>query len=141
MNIPVCFSKTPQRVLLLLATLLFAGGAQAEWIQFGRTDEFRIYLDQRLISKKDDSAQMWQLMDFTVAQWADARTAVGSIKTLVEYDCTQPRSRTIAGEAYSEQMAAGRMVSSERVADPQWEGIDPGSNPEKMRQIACGKKP
>jgi len=141
MNKPFCFSKAPQCVLLVLTTLLFAGAARAEWIQFGRTTDFRIYLDQRLISKNGDYAQMWQLMDFTVAQWADAQTAVGSIKTLVEYDCAQPRSRALLGEAYTEQMGAGRLVSSERVAEPQWEAIEVGSNPDKMQKIACGKKP
>lgn len=139
MNKPFCFSKASQYLLLLI--MLFSGAARAEWIQFGRTTEFRIYLDQRLISKNGDYAQMWQLMDFTVAQWADAQTAVGSIKTLVEYDCAQPRSRTLAGEAYTEQMGAGRLVSSERVAEPQWEAIEAGGNPDKMQKIACGKKP
>jgi len=93
------------------------------------------------MSKNGDYAQMWQLMDFTVAQWADAQTVVGSIKTLVEYDCTQPRSRALAAEAYTEQMGAGRLVSSERLAEPQWEGVEAGSTPDKMRQVACGKKP
>jgi len=139
MNRPTRFARTSQYLLLL--TMLFSGAAHAEWIQFGRTTDFRIYLDQRLISKNGDYAQMWQLMDFTVAQWADAQTAVGSIKTLVEYDCTQPRSRALLGEAYTEQMGAGRLVSSERVAEPQWEAIEVGSNPDKMQKIACGKKP
>lgn len=139
MNRPTRFARTSQYLLLL--TMLISGAAHAEWVLFGRTTEFRIYLDQRLISRNGDYAQMSQLMDFAVAQWADARTAVGSIKTLVEYDCTQPRSRTLAGEAYTEQMGAGRMVSSEQVAEPQWEAIEPGSNPEKLQQIACGKKP
>ena len=97
MNRPTRFARTSQYLLLL--TMLFSGAAHAEWIQFGRTTDFRIYLDQRLVSKNGDYAQMWQLMDFTVAQWADAQTAVGSIKTLVEYDCTQPRSRALLGEA------------------------------------------
>lgn len=54
-----------------------------------------LYLDQKLIQKNGDFAQVWQLMDFTVAQWADARTAVGSIKNLIEYDCTQARLPTL----------------------------------------------
>jgi len=139
MNRPTRFARTSQ--FLLLLTLLVSGAAHAEWILFGRTTEFRIYLDQRLISRNGDFAQMSQLMDFTVAQWADARTAVGSIKTLVEYDCTRPRLRTLAGEAYTEQMGAGRLVSSEQVAEPQWEAIEAGGNPEKLQKIACGMKP
>jgi len=140
MNKRHCFLKTPPRLLFALMFFL-AGTAQAEWIQFGRTDDFRIYVDPRLIKKDGDSAQVWQLMDFTVAQWADARTPVGSIKNLIEYDCTQPRLRPLAGEAFTEQMGEGRMVANERVPNPQWEGVEPNSTPEKMRRFACGLKP
>ena len=129
------------RVLPALLILSLSTNACAEWVQFGRTDEFRIYVDQRLIVKNGNFAQMWQLMDFAVAQWADAKTAVGSIKNLIEYDCTQARLRPLAGEAFSEQMGAGALVGSERVPDPQWEAVVAGSTPEKLRQLACGLKP
>ena len=132
--------KIVRRAFCVLASFLLAGSVQAEWSQLGRTDTFRLYLDQKLIQKSGDFVQVWQLMDFTVAQWADARTAVGSIKNLIEYDCTQPRLRTLAAEAYTEQMGAGRLVANERLSDPQWEDVAPGSTAEQIRKIACGKK-
>lgn len=137
---PACFYNIVRRVFYVLASFLLAGTAQAEWSQLGRTGTFRLYLDQKLIQKNGDFAQVWQLMDFTVAQWADARTAVGSIKNLIEYDCTQPRLRTIAAEAYTEQMGGGHLVANERLADPPWEDVVPGSTAAQIRQIACGKK-
>ena len=106
----------------------------------GRNEDFRLYLDQQLIRKNGDFTQIWQLMDFTAAQWTDAQTVVWSIKTLIEYDCAAMRSRTLAGEAYSEQMGGGRMMGSEQVADAQWESVEPGSTRDKVRQIACAKK-
>jgi hypothetical protein len=106
----------------------------------GRNESFRIFLDQKLIEKSDGFVQAWQLMDFTVGQWMDARTVVGSIKSLVEYNCRQPRSRTLVSEAYSEQMGAGRKVANEQLPDPQWEDIAPGSTAEKIRKIACDKR-
>ncbi|MFZ4537723.1 surface-adhesin E family protein [Propionivibrio sp.] len=132
--------KKHRRVLFVLFTFLLVGSVRAEWVQLGRTDSFRIYLDQNSIQKNGDSAQILQLIDFTTAQWADAQTVVGSIKSLVEYDCSQPRFRTLAGEAYSERMGDGRVVANEPVNNPQWESVEPGSTPEKMRQIACGKR-
>lgn len=132
--------KIVRRAFCVLASFLLAGSVQAEWSQLGRTDTFRLYLDQKLIQKSGDFVQVWQLMDFTVAQWADARTAVGSIKNLIEYDCTQPRLRTLAAEAYTEQMGAGRLVANERLSDPLWESVAPGSTAEQIRKIACGKK-
>ena len=132
--------KIVRRAFCVLASFLLAGSVQAEWSQLGRTDTFRLYLDQKLIQKSGDFVQVWQLIDFTVAQWADARTAVGSIKNLIEYDCTQPRLRTLAAEAYTEQMGAGRLVANERLSDPLWENVAPGSTAAQIRKIACGKK-
>jgi len=128
------------RTLLVLAALMLAGNAQAEWFQLGRNEAFRIYLDQKSIAKNGDFAQILQLMDFTASQWVDAQTVVGSLKMLIEYDCKQPRFRALASEAYTEQMGDGRLVSQEKFADPQWEAVAPGATPDKIRQIACGKK-
>lgn len=134
------FSKALRRTLAALLAVLLCATAQAEWMLLGRNEDFRIYLDPQLIRKNGDFAQLWQLMDFTVAQWTDAQTVVWSIRTLIEYDCATMRSRTLAGEAYSEQMGGGRMMGREQVADAQWENVEPGSTRDKVRQIACAKK-
>ena len=139
MNRPVYFQKPMQRGLLVLALCLLAGTVHAEWFKFGRSDNFRVYLEQASIQKNGDSAQILQLMDFTTAYWVDAQTVVGSIKNLIEYDCGRPRFRTLASEAYSEQMAAGRLVAQEKQPDPQWQDIEKDSPTEKIRKIACGK--
>ena len=125
----------------MLATLLVAGGAQAaDWIALGRTDNFRVYLDQSRMERNGDLVQLWQMVDFATAQWVDAQTVVGSIKNLVEYDCALPRFRTLAAEAYSEQMGDGRMVANQRLPNAVWEGVEPGGTAEKTRQLACGKR-
>jgi hypothetical protein len=128
-----------RQTLLILIIALLAGSAQAEWVPLGRSEGFRAYLDRKSISKNGDFAQIWQLMDFTTSQWADAQTVVWSIKNLIEYDCSQPRSRTLVGEAHSEQMGTGPIVAKDLLPDPQWEDIEPGSAAQKARQIACGK--
>ena len=134
------FPESMRRVALALASFLLAGSAQAEWIALGRTDNFRVYIDQKPIQRNDDFVQIWQIMDFTSAQWVDAQTVVGSIKHLIEYDCKQPRFRTLFVEAYSEQMSEGRMVANEQLSNPQWENVERGGTAEKSRQLACGKK-
>ena len=122
-----------------LVTLLMAGGAQAEWLALGRNENFRAYMNQKSLKKNGDFVQVPQLMDFVTAQWADERTVVGSIKTLVEYDCSQPRSRTLILEAYSEQMGDGRLVATERMPNPEWEGTKPESTSENIRKMVCEK--
>ncbi len=132
--------KLVRLTLFALNAFLLTGAAQAEWIMLGRTENFRIYLEQKQILRNGDLAQIWQLMDFTVAQWADPQTAVWSIKTLAEYDCAEPRFRTLVSEAYSEQMSLGKLVAKEQAAEPQWEHIEAGGPPDKIRQVACGGK-
>ena len=140
MNNPAFPSLSIRQILVALAALLFVGSVQAEWISLGRTDNFRVYLEQNQLRRNGDVVQTWQLMDFTSAQWVDERTVVGSIKNLTEYDCSQPRFCTLLVEAYSEQMAEGRLVAKEQLPDPPWEGVEAGGTAEKIWRAACSKK-
>jgi hypothetical protein len=138
MTLSTRFSKRAFAVLACSLCLL-ASSARAEWLYVGRTDEFRAYLDSQSLRKNGDMVQVVQLTDFATAQWADARTVIGSLKSLVEYDCHQARSRTLALEAYSEQMSEGVKVAAERIPDPQWEAVVPGSSNEDILRMVCGR--
>ena len=140
MNRAAYFQSRVRRALLVLGMFLQVGAAQAEWTSIGRTDIFRVYLDQKLIQRQGDFVQAWQLTDYTVAQWADARTAVGSIKHLLEFDCSQHRFRILVGIAYSEQMEAGHLLATEKLSDSEWMMVEPASTSEKVEQIVCSKK-
>ncbi len=134
-----CSLRVHFSAALLLTAFFLAGNAHAEWLFIGRNENFRAYLDQTSLQRNGERTQVLQLMDFVTAQWADERTVIGSIKSTVEYDCAQPRMRTVALEAYSEQMSGGRRVASEQLPNADWEGIKPGSTNEKVRQLVCGK--
>jgi hypothetical protein len=110
-----------------------------EWISIGRTDKLRVYLDQRSVQRNGDLAQVYQLTDFVTAQWVDERTVVGSIRALVEYDCAQPRLRTVALEAYSEQMGEGRLMAKEQNPEAAWEDLAPEGTGENVRKMVCKK--
>lgn len=133
-------SKNLRQAAAALAALLLAASAQAEWVPLGRSNNFRAYLDPTSIQRHGDLAQIWQLMDFTTARWMDEKTVIWSVKNLIEYDCRQPRFRTLAAEAYSEQMGDGRVMAKEHVPDPQWESFEPNGSAEKIRQIACQQR-
>jgi hypothetical protein len=132
-------AKRLKRMILGCATLLLAGSALAQWSLFGRTENLRIYLDPGSIRRQGDIAQMWQLYDYTSAQWVGAQHVVLSLKHLVEYDCSVLRARIIAGAAYSEQMGSGRVVSSETLPDAEWSALPPGGTGESTWKIACDK--
>ena len=128
----------------MLAFLAFsrAGhGAEfgGEWIALGRTETFRAYLDQSAVQRNGDLVRVYQMTDFTTGQWVDERTVVGSIRMLIEYDCSQPRARTLTLEAYSEQMGEGRLVANEQRPDADWEGVTPSGIGENTRKLVCRK--
>ena len=125
--------------MVFMTLFLLAGSAQAEWLLLGRTEAFRVYLDKASIKKNGQLVQTVQLMDFVTAQWIDAQQVIGSLKTRVEYDCTQLRSRTLAVEASSEQMGEGKLISSEQLPNPQWENVQVGTTDERAWKTACGK--
>jgi hypothetical protein len=135
----------PRHALLFIALLLPLSGQElyalegAEWITLGRNENFRAYLDQRSVQRNGDFARVYQLTDFVTAQWVDGRTVISSIRALVEYDCAQPRARTLTLEAYSEQMGEGRLVASERNPDAEWEDATPGRTGENVWRLVCGK--
>lgn len=133
------FLKRNRRSMAVMAMCLLASSAQAEWILLGRSEAFRVYLDKASIKKNGSLVQTVQLMDFVTAQWIDARQVIGSLKTLVEYDCSQLRTRTLAVEANSEQMGEGKLISSEKLPDPQWENVQAGTTDERAWKTACGK--
>ena len=37
-------------------------------------------------------------------------------------------------------MGIGKLVAREQPAEPQWERVEAGGPPEKIRQVACGGK-
>jgi len=128
-----------RRSLPLLCALFLAGNAQADWFLLGRTDTFRIYLDKGSTQRSETTVQTVQLLDFVKAQWIDAQTVIMSVKSVVEFDCTQPRVRNISVDTYSEQMTGGRLISSEKFPAAEWENIQAGSSAEGVRKITCAK--
>jgi len=141
-NRPCRFFRPLCLALLLFPLFTFSqsgyGAASgSEWISLGRTENFRAYLDQRSVQRDGDLVRVFQLTDFATAQWVDERTVVGSIRSLVEYDCSQPRARTLSLEAYSEQMGEGRLVASEQKPDADWNGVAPGGIGENTRKLIC----
>ena len=128
-----------RRTLPVFLVLLFTGNAYAEWLLLGRTDAFRMYVEKGSVQKNGTTVQISQLIDFVTAQWIDAQTVIMSAKSVVEFDCSQPRLRTLAVQTYSEQIAGGRMVANEKFPTPEWEPVQSGSSAEGVRKFACSK--
>ena len=126
-------------LLTPLIGLLLSGAAHATWTLIGRTEILRVYLDDKRIQRQGDFVRVLQLTDYAVAQWVDPRTAIGSIRHEIEYDCSGRRFRFLSATAFSEQMEVGSLVASETLSDPEWLLIEPNSTAEAIEKVICGK--
>lgn len=128
-----------RRACLLLAALACGGeaAAQSQWIMVGRNPDLRFFVDRGTIARQGDIATMQQLIDYTFAQWVGAKVVM-SENSVVEYDCSKRRMRTVAGAAYSEQLMRGILVSQDRRPDAEWTDVAVEATPDQLWKIACG---
>lgn len=125
-----------KRFLLCLPLAILAPAAAAQWDMLGRNENLRLYIDRAVVQRQGDVATVWQMIDYTSAQWVGA-SVVMSVRHLVEYDCKARRARTVGMIAYSEQLGGGREVFSERLPEAEWSPVPEASTGESLWKIAC----
>ena len=128
-----------KRRILMLGLLLSCTFAHAEWAMVGRNEDLRLFVDRDALQRDGDVATISQLVDYTHAQWAGSMVVM-SVRQLVEYDCQNRRTRTVAGAAYSEQMGNGRQVTAQRMPDAEWVPVPAEGTPNQLWRIACGRE-
>ena len=138
------FAALPRRgvtctLALLLLAVAGAAVAQSQWVMVGRNADLRLFVDRGNIVRDGDVAAMQQLIDYTSAQWVGQKVIM-SVRNVVEYDCVKRRSRTVAGEGYSEQLMRGVPVSEERLPAAEWQEVPAGGTSEQLWKIACGRE-
>ena len=121
---------------LCLCLALVSHTACAQWQMLGRNEDLRLFIDTASAQRQGDIATVWQMIDYTSAQWLGA-DVVMSVRHLVEYNCKSRHVRTIGALAFSEQMGVGRQVFSERTPQAEWAEIPPASTGESLWKLAC----
>jgi hypothetical protein len=99
------------KVILFMLLAVASNSAMAEWVGLGSRDNYTVYADPATIQKTDNGITMQWLIDFKTSATGDAEPHM-SMKTLSELDCNEKRLRTLYSSWHSEQMAEGKVVSS-----------------------------
>lgn len=119
--------------------LVFAAlgcGAAAEWVIVTDHDEYIAYADPGTILRDGERAQMRDLVDLKSARSSPFGNRHASSKAQSEFDCQNPRMRTIAFTLHSGQMGEGEIV--ETLAESNgWLPVAPGTLLNRLRQFAC----
>lgn len=132
-----CSTRTLLPILFTMLLMLSGQSAQAQWDMLGRNEHLRLYIDRTPVQRQGDIATVWQMLDYTSAQWIDNRVIM-SVRHLVEYDCRERRARTIGMAAYSEQLGQGREILSERQPDAEWVEVPAAGSGPVLLNAACG---
>jgi len=125
------------RLLLLVATLLAANSAAAEWVEVGGNENTTVYADLATIRKAGNKAEMWGLVDLKNAETRTSKPYL-STKLQIEFDCQKEQYRFLALSSHSENMGKGETVYTDNaVAD--WKTIQPSSAVKTLWKTACRK--
>jgi hypothetical protein len=116
-------------------------GGVIEWVKAGSSPAdggFDTYYDPATILKEGDIAKMWHLHNFKTSQTVEGKAYL-SLKNLVEYDCKDPRRRTLYFSWKALAMGAGETVCR-RDEPTGWMRVAPGSMGAVLRALACSTK-
>ena len=92
----------------LVALIVVANSAWADWAKMGYTDEGSFYIDTASVLRDGHLRQVWELTDLK------QRDEGGELsrRTRVQYDCKLGRTQVLSISTYWEPMAAGKTLLS-----------------------------
>jgi hypothetical protein len=120
---------------LVLAAL--SGNAAAEWVIVRDNDEYIAYADPATILRDGDSVRMSDLVDLKSQRPSPYGNPHASSLAQSEFDCQNPRMRTLAFALYAGQMGNGDRVETVQESN-RWLPIAPGTLLDALWQFACG---
>jgi len=120
----------------MLATM--AGAANAEWIKTVSNDDLDIYVDPSTVHRAGNKAKVWELYNYDSSQEANGKRYL-SLKIQNEYDCKEPRLRSLAGVGYTRKMGEGDVRFTDNEPE-KWAPIVPGTMGEGVWKLICGEK-
>jgi hypothetical protein len=89
--------------LALLCTLLAAASAQAMWVTVTRNETATVYVDSSAILKMGNIKRIWVVYDLA----APDNTGQMSVKSYMEYDCSEGIYKTLSATSHPQRMGNG----------------------------------
>ena len=127
-----------KRLALALAFAALSCNSAAEWVMVYDHDEYIAYADPATVTREGDLAQMSDLIDLKSPQSSPYGKQHASSTAHSEFDCQNPRIRTIAFSLHSGQMGDGDIV--ETVAESnRWLQVAPGTLLNVLWKFACSQ--
>ncbi len=130
---------TMKRLALALALTILSCNSAAEWVMVSDSDEYIAYADPATISREGNLARMSDLVDLKAPRSSPYGNQHASSTAHSEFDCEEPRIRTIAFFLHSGQMGSGDLVETAAVSNG-WLTVAPGTLLDVLWQFACPRE-
>lgn len=122
--------------LLLTLAMLVTCSAWADWVQVTASDVNRYYIDPTTIRKMGWLRRIWTLQD-----WEGSKeSSHSSMRSRMEFDCEEKRSRPIVQNLHAGLWATGRIVVTEDYeakGTVLWSYIEPNTVGQAMLDAVC----
>jgi hypothetical protein len=122
------------KIITAVLLLLSAFGVQAEWVFFTKNvSGSTYYVDFSTIKKTAVGYRVWELVNY-----AKRKNGIYSLENLIEYDCSEERSRFLKTSYFSEPMGEGTIVLIDSSPAP-WSYVSPQSASETLLKAVCSR--
>ncbi len=127
-----------KRLALALALAALSCNSAAEWVIVNDNEEYIAYADPATISREGNLVQMSDLIDLKSPRSSPYGNQHASSTAHSEFDCEDPRIRTIAFFLHSGQMGNGDLVETAAVSNG-WLSVASGTLLNVLWQFACSQ--
>ena len=127
-----------KRLALALALAALSCNSAAEWVIVNDNEEYIAYADPATISREGNLVQMSDLIDLKSPRSSPYGNQHASSTAHSEFDCEDPRIRTIVFFLHSGQMGNGDLVETAAVSNG-WLPVAPGTLLNVLWQFACSQ--
>jgi hypothetical protein len=126
-----------KRTATALLCALLACPAAAGWVVVSEHAEYVAYADAANIVREGEVARLHDIIDLRAPRTSPYGVAHLSSQAHSEFDCLEPRMRTLAFALHAGPMGGGEVVE-EVVPAPGWVPVFSGTLLEALRRFACG---
>ena len=117
-------------VLLLLAAA--SAASHAMWVTVTRNEVATVYIDSSAITKMGYNRRVWVVYDLT----SPDKTGQQSVKSHLDYDCTEGKYRTISATSHPNKMGNGPAIKAIPVPEG-WRPVSQDSMSRQLFSFAC----
>jgi hypothetical protein len=121
--------------LLLIALMMLAGSAWAEWVLVTKNSaNSEFYLDRSTIKKDGNKRKVWILLNFGKPENKKESEIIRE-----EYDCAEEQAQFLYVSTHSAPMGKGKLIDVYEYKEPNWGEIPPSSPFRDILNIVCSK--